>query len=531
MLRARLPCVIAIGVAAMACEAAPGTLHRRRDPGALIVAQPLDVTGLDPVRVIDSESLEVGGILFEGLARLRPGTTDIEPGLATAWKVSPDGLRWTFTLRPGVVFHDGTPLDADAVVFSFERLLVRRNPHYLGGDDAVYWRGMLRDIKRVHAPDPSTVVIEVDRPYAPLLGALAILPIVSPTAVRRWGNDFPRHPAGTGAFAFESWDPGEQVVVRRFARYWGPPPQFERIVFRVVEDARQRLVDLQSGSVDLTMSILVDEQAFVELHPNLQLHHAPSNNIVYLAINLDHAAFRDLRVRRAISHAINKEPIIKLAYQGRAIAADSVLPPGQWGNHVPAQRYGYDLVHARRLIDEATAAHAFDPTRIYRLYAPSTPRSYIAVPEQIARYLQATLAQIGVRIELVLQPNATYLASVSRGDHDLALAGWTGDIGDPDNFLYVLLHSDNAISGSAQNISFYRNREVDHLLTAAQAAIDRAARSAIYAEVQELIAEDAPWVPLAHTELVVASRAEIDHVVLSPLGHLLYTLIRRKESP
>src|SRR5690242_2512734 len=115
MVRASLPCVIALGAAAMACEAAPGSLHHRRDPGALIVAQPLDVTGLDPVRVIDSESLEIGAILFEGLARWRPGTTDIEPGLATAWQVSPDGLSWTFTLRPGVMFHDGTALDADAV--------------------------------------------------------------------------------------------------------------------------------------------------------------------------------------------------------------------------------------------------------------------------------------------------------------------------------------------------------------------------------------------------------------------------------
>lgn len=528
MLCARLPRVILLGVAALACDAAPG-MHHRRDPGVLIVAEPIDVTGLDPVRVIDHESLEVSGVLFEGLARLRPGTTTVEPGLATAWKVSPDGLRWTFTLRPGVVFHDGTPLDADAVTFSFERLLDRNHPHFLGGDDAAYWRGMLRDIRRVRAVDRSTVAIEIARPYAPLLAELAAFPIVSPTAVRRWGDDFPRHPSGTGAFALDSWDPNEQIIVRRFRRYWGPRPALERVVFRVVVDARQRLVDLQSGSVDLTMSILVDEQSFVELHPNLELHHAPSNNIVYLAINLDHPPFHDVRVRRAISYAINREPIIKLAYQGVAIAAESVVPPGQWGNHAPKQRYDYDPALARKLIDEAVADHAFDPTRVYRLYAPSTPRSYIAVPEQIARYLQAALAQIGVRIELVLQPNAKYLASVSRGEHDLAMAGWTGDIGDPDNFLYVLLHSDNAVAGTAQNLSFYRNPEVDRLLLEAQAVLDQPARSALYAEVQERVAVDAPWVPLAHTDLVVATRADVDQVVPSPLGHLVYSLIRRKE--
>jgi peptide/nickel transport system substrate-binding protein len=182
------------------------------------------------------------------------------------------------------------------------------------------------------------------------------------------------------------------------------------------------------------------------------------------------------------------------------------------------------------MLDEATAAHTFDPNRIYRLFASTTPRAYMSVPERIARYLQVALAQVGVRVELVLQPIGQHLASVSRGDHDLALFGWIGDTGDPDNFLYVLLHSDNAVAGSAQNISFYRNAEVDRMLIAAQAAVDQQTRSAIYAEVQDRVAEDAPWVPIAHTELVVATRADIDQVILTPLGHVLYTMIRRKES-
>lgn len=528
MLRASLLCVIALGAATPACDTALGSLHHRRDPGALIVAQALDVSGLDPVRVIDNESLEVCGILFEGLARWRPGTTAVEPGLATAWQVSPDGLRWTFLLRPGVTFHDGTPFDADAVVFSLERLLDPRHPSYLAGTDAVYWRGLLREVKRVYALGSAAVVIEVARPYAPLLSELAMLPIVSPTAVRRWGNDFTRHPVGTGAFSFETWDPNEQVVVRRFPRYWGPAPALRRIVFRVVVDARQRLVDLQSGSVDLAQSILPDEQSFVELHPDLVLHHAPSNNVTYLAFNLSHPPFDDVRVRRAISHAINKDPIVKLAYQGRAIAAESVLPPGQWAA-VRAKRYDYNPAVARKLLDEATAAHAFDPRRIYRLFASTSPRAYMSEPGRIARNLQVALAQVGVRVELVLQPFPQHQAAVSRGDHDLALVGWIDDTGDPDNFLYALLHSDNTAPGTAQNISFYRNPEVDRLLVTAQATVDQAARRAIYAEVQDRVAEDAPWVPIAHTELVVATRADIDQVILTPLGHLVYSLMRRKE--
>jgi peptide/nickel transport system substrate-binding protein len=356
-----------------------------------------------------------------------------------------------------------------------------------------------------------------------------MFPIVSPAAVRRWGDAFDEHPVGTGAFELESWDRGEQVVVKRFARYWGPAPSLERIVFRVVLDARQRLVDLQSGAVDLAAGILPDEQSFVELHPDLVLHHKPSNALSYLAFNTMRPPFDDRRVRRALSHAINKEPIVKLAYQGRAIAADGPLPPGQWGYRLPQTRYAYDPALARQLLGELIASHAFDPTRVYKLYAPTTPRAYLSQPERVARYLQTALAQVGVRTQLVLQPIAAHVTSVARGDHDLALIGWIGDTGDPDNFLYVLLHSDNAVPGPAQNIAFYKNPQVDALLIKAQAGSNEATRSALYGDVQELVAADAPWVPIAYSELVIAGRSDLEHVILTPLGHPLYALIRRKE--
>ena len=529
MQHAQLPCVIVLGGLALGCDAASGTLHHRRDPRALVVAQASDIAGLDPIRVGDSESVEVGEILFEGLTRWRPGTTDVEPGLATAWQVSADKLRWTFELRPNVVFHDGTGLDAAAVVYSFERVIDPHHPRYIAGEDGSYWRGLLKDIKRVTALAPGRVEIEVGHPYAPLLGELAIFPIVSPAAVQRWGDDFTRHPIGTGAFMFDSWDPGDHVVVKRFSRYWGARPPLDRIVFRVVADARQRLIDLQSGSVDLASAILPDEQSFVELHPDLVLHHTPSNDVSYLAFNTMHAPFDDRRVRRAICHAINKEPIVKLAYQGRAVTADGPLPPGQWGYHVPAMRYPYDPALGRQLLAEAAADHAFDPSRVYKLYAPLTPRAYLAQPERVARYLQAELKQIGMTVEVILQPLAAHSRSVERGDHDLALFGWIGDTGDPDNFLYVLLHSDNATPGSARNIAFYKNPVLDRLLIEAQAATDEPVRRRLYALAQDLVAEDAPLAPIAHSELVVAARAELGAVQLTPLGHTLYQQIYRKD--
>jgi peptide/nickel transport system substrate-binding protein len=518
--------LLAVVAVVAACDVGADNRYRRRDPGALVVAQATGPLKLDPVRVTDNESIEVGGLLFEGLVRWKPGTTDVAPGLATRWEVSPDGKRWRFSLRPGVQFHDGTDLDAEAVVFSFDRLLDPKHPQVLGADGR-YWRSLLKSVTKVTAIDPNTVEIQVAQPYAPLLGNLAMFAIVSPTAVRRWGDAFKEHPAGTGAFALESWSVGEHLTVKRFDRYWGKAPVLERIVFRVVVDARQRLVELESGSVDLATSILPDEQPFVELHPELVLHHTPGNDVSYLAFNMASRSFRDVRVRRAAAHAINKEPIVKLAYQGRAVAADGPLPPTQWGYHRPKQRYGFDPKLAKQLIDEAVRDGGFDRNATYKLYTMSTPRPYLAQPERVARFIQAALEQVGIHTEIVMQPYSEHRASLEKGEHDLALFGWIGDTGDPDNFLYVLFHSDNTV-GNAQNLAFYRNAVVDKLLIDAQAAIDEGQRSQLYRQVQDKLAEDEPWVPIAHSEYVVAGRVEIQNVVLSPLGHPIYAAIHRK---
>lgn len=516
-------------VALAACDGGRQAHELRRDPGALVVAEAAGIIGLDPIRVTDSESIEVGELIFDGLVRWKPGTTDITEGLATSWSAEADGKTWRFVLRDDVRFHDGTVLDAAAVKFSFERLLDPKHPNYIKGEDGAYWRSLLKEVAKVEVVDARTVVITTSRPYAPLIGNVAMFPIVSPAAVSRWGDAFKDHPIGTGPYAFESWTRGEQVVVHRFDAYWGPRPALDRIVFRVVVDARQRLVELESGSVDIATSILPDEQSFVELHPDLVLRGTPGNDVSYLAFNTQHPPFDDPRVRRAASFAINKEPIVKLAYQGRALAADGPLPPTQWGYHKPQTVYPYDLVAARKLLAEAIADKRFDPERVYKLYSLSTPRPYLSQPERVARFLQVALAQVGIKTELVLQPYRDHKRSVEAGEHDLAVFGWVGDTGDPDNFLYVLFHSDNALVGAAQNIAFYRDRGVDALLTDAQGASDEPTRSGLYAVIQDRIAADAPWVPLAHSELVVAARQELEGLMLSPRGHPIYRLIKRTE--
>jgi peptide/nickel transport system substrate-binding protein len=517
--------------ALLGCHAGSEPLHQRRDPGALVVAEAADILALDLARVVDTESIEVGEQIFEGLVGWTAGTTEIAPRLATAWDVSPDGRTWTFHLRGGVLFHDGTPMDAGAVVASFERLLDPKHPNYLPQEEGTeYWRGMLKVIDRVVATDPSTVEIRTERPYAPLIADLVGFPIVSPTAVAHWGDRFALHPVGTGPYMFEAWQPGADVTLRRFDHYWGGTPALERIVFEVVIDARQRLVELESGSVDLANSILPDEQPFVELHPDLVLHHAPGNDVSYLAFNTQHPPFDDVRVRRAASYAINKEPIVQLGYEGRAIAADGPLPPTMWAAHEPKQRYPYDPDEAKRLLAAAAADGSFDASKTYHLYAPSTPRGYLPEPERVARFLQTALEQVGIHTDLELLPYTQDRDAIEAGKHDLCLFGWIGDTGDPDNFLYVLFHSDNTL-GAAQNVAYYRDSAVDRVLLEAQSTADPAKRSALYGVVQDQISIDAPWVPLAHSELILAGRAEVEGVVLSPTGTPLYPAMHRAEPP
>lgn len=496
-------------------------------PGTLVVTRPLDATSLDPARPTDNESTEVIAQVFETLVRYRPGSTDIEPGLAVAWDVDPSGRHWTFRLRPGVVFHDGTPLDADAVVFSFERQRDPAHPLHLGKFG--YWDNAFTNIEKVESVGPLEVRITIAQRFAPFLASMAMFPvaIVSPTAVARWREDFAEHPVGTGPFAFERWDHGERIVITRNRRYWGEPAATARVVFEVEPDARQRLIALESGAADVALAISPDELQFADLHPNITLHRPPANNVTYLAMNCTHPPFDRADVRRAVAMAINKEAIVRLAYQGLAIVADGPLPPTQWGyrSGLGATRFEPDL--ARSQLAALAASGALDLDATYRLYAPATPRPYLPDPELVAHLIQTNLEAVGLKVELVLQPFGAQRQDTQTGRHDLALAGWVGDSGDPDNYLYLLFDKNNTIPGIARNIAFYRDDAVSSLLRQAQQVEDRAARERLYAEAQGRIAADAPWVPLAHSQVVVAARDDVTGVVVSAAGAVAYAGVRR----
>jgi peptide/nickel transport system substrate-binding protein len=508
------------GLLLAACSPAPPPQQ------TVIVGHALDAFGLDPARVTDLESAEVTEQIFDHLVRYRHDSTQVEPSLATAWDVSADGRVWTFHLRRGVAFHDGTPFDADAVVFSLDR---QRDPHHpYHHVDFSYWETTFRNIQSVEKLDAQTVRITIERPYAPFLADLAMFPvsIVSPTAVRRWGADFLHHPVGTGPFRFVEWSPGERITLEANPGYWDSPPKVKNLVFSVIRDARQRLVALEGGAIDVAENLDPQDLQFVALHPELELHRVPGTNVGYLAMNVQHPPFDDVRVRRAINYAINKAAIVRLIYQGLAEEATTPVPPSLWG-HQAGPSYGYDPQKAQRLLAEAGWKQ---PLRRPKLYTMDAARPYMPAPETVARIIQHNLHDVGMDVEVVPGDMDSHLRAVQRGEDDLCLLGWTADNGDPDNFLYMLFDPENAEPGSARNVAFYRNPELHGLLTWAQESADQHERERFYRRAQDIIARDAPWVPLAHAEVVVASRTSIGGMVVHPSATLFFDRVFRKET-
>lgn len=507
MHRPRIAAVVALAAMLAAC---PSTESRRV---TLTVASVGDPLSLDPAAASDSESMQVLMQIFEQLVRYKQGSTQVEPALATRWNVSGDGKVWTFHLRRGVRFHDGTPMDADAVVFSLERQRDRKHPFHIPGA-FTYWESTFRQVRQVAKVDRHTVRIRLDRPFSPFLANLAMFPasIVSPTAMRRLGRRFASRPVGTGPYRFVHWTKGRRVTLAGNPSYWDGGPQVGRLVYEVIPEAERRLVSLQSGTVDVVDSLAPSDRQIVSLHPSLRLFRVRGNNVAYLAMNTQRPPFDNVMVRRAVNHAVDRRAIVKLAYQGLAVEAIGPIPPAMWSHERRIQTYPYNPTEARKLLEQG----GYDFSRRVSFFVMSTPRIYLPSPMLVARMIVRDLTMVGIKVDLVVRPFPEHQRATQTGQHDLCLGGWFGDNGDPDNFLYVLLDQDNARHGAARNLAMFESDELHGLLLRAQQVMDRELRERDYRRAQRIVAREAPWVPLAHTDVVVAARRAVRNLQVQP---------------
>jgi peptide/nickel transport system substrate-binding protein len=501
--------VVVVAAALAACNTQPANV--------LIFGRGSDSIGLDPALENDGESFKVCDNIYETLVQYAPENTSIEPLLATSWAVSSDRLVWTFRLRSGVRFHDGTPFNAAAMKFSLDRQFVEDHPYHDVEGAFKYWKDMGMDdiVEEIAAPDDSTLVISLNQPNAPFLSNLAMnfAAAVSPAAIRRHGDDYFKNPVGTGPFRFVEWRKDERIVLERNEDYWGRVPRLQRLIFKPIQDAAVRYLELKTGAIHGLDNLSPEFIQEIRQDPQLQLLQQAGMNTGYLAMNMERPPFDNRLVRLAVNHAIDKTSLVENFYQGLATPAKNPIPPTMWGYNDAVEAYPHDPDRARELLAEAGYANGFDT----ELWAMPVPRPYMPQPGKIAQALQSDLSKVGIRSKIVQWEWGTYLDKVFAGEHSMALLGWTGDNGDPDNFLFVLLDK-TAAEKPAQNIAFYRSDELHELLVRARQMPSQAEREALYLRAQELVHRDVPWVPLVHATQTAAFQQVVRGFTLHPTG-------------
>ena len=478
----------------------------------LVVGQIAEPKSLDPQTVTATNDFRILVNVFDGLVRFKRGTLEVEPALATDWTVSDDQLTYTFDLREGVTFHDGTPFDAEAVKFTFDRMLDPDHPqHGTGPFPLAFFFSM---VEAVEVPDPMTVTFQLKEPFAPFLSNLAYPTglIVSPSAVAESGQGFARAPVGTGAFRFAEWTPDEAVTLARNPDYWDGAPSMETVVFRPIPDAAARASDMLSGGIDIMAEVPPASLAAFRDNPNFVVHEETGPHLWFLILNTREGPFSDKRVRQAVNYAINKESLIDDVLQGTAdIAAGPIPPAFDWANDGSVQPYPHDPEKARELIRQAGVEGAS------LTFYVAEGGSGMLDPVAMAEAIQADLKAVGLNARIETYEWNTFLSNVNpglAGKADMAEMAWMTN--DPDTLPFLALRSDAMPETGGFNAGYYANAEVDRLLAEARRTTDPAARGALYNRVQAIIHEDAPWAFIANWKQNAVATTAIENFDLEP---------------
>ena len=486
-------------VASMIGKTEPDTMPT---DNTLVFGRGGDSITLDPSQVLDGESAKVCDMIYDTLVQYRGNSTDIEGALAVEWQNSADGLVWTFHLREDVKFHDGTPFNADAAVFSLTRPSAQTSSFY---DEF---------ISSIDVLNAYTVQINLKVPYAPFLTFIASTEnsIVSPAAAAKYGESLSENPVGTGPFKFVRWDREDQIVLSAYDEHWAGKPAIDRLIFRSIPDNSERFMELQNGNLHAMEFPNPEDFAAIKTDSMLQLRMQPSLNVGYLAMNMEKPPFDNLKVRLAINHAINKDEIIERLYQGTGVPAKNPIPPSLWSYDDTIEEYPYDPELAKQLLAEAGYPDGFETT----LWALPIPRPYIPNGLALAEELQSELLKIGIKTTIITHDWPTYIEKTENGEHDMAMLGWSASA-DPHNFLFYLLSKVTA-QKPALNIAFYRSDEMQDVLDRARMSTDRDERIQLYQQAQAIFHRDVPWVPLAHAQRLLVVNNRVKNLLLSPSG-------------
>ena len=479
----------------------------------LVIGIAADPTGLDPEAVENNTSGFIMATIYDSLVRYRPGSVEVEPGLAERWEIAPDGKKYTFQLRPRVAFHDGTPLNAESFVQGIARQFDKASPIniYNSGPVEGYEAFTYGANPGYRATGEMTVEFTLEEPSAAFLSSLAMVwnGVVSPAAAAKFGKDFRNNPVGTGPFVFKEYRPRDQVILEANAGYWRGKPKLDRIVFKILPDPQAALLAMRRGEVHILADVGAATIPALRQEAGVELLTQPGLAICGVALPCDTKPFDDVRVRRAMNLAVDKAAIDKALYQGLAVPMTSPLPPAQWGHDTAVAGYGYDPEQAKRLLAEAGVSGL----RI-ELLTYNSPRGYNPAGADLAVAVQGYLKRVGVEADVRRMDMGAFLSTVRSGKYaGLRMGGWTGDNGDPDNFVGALFASKEIPIG---NTAHYSNAEVDKLLAEAARTVDHDRRVALYDDIQKRIVDDAPWIFINSVLQARAVRKEVKGYQLNP---------------
>ncbi|MCV7060025.1 ABC transporter substrate-binding protein [Mycolicibacterium vaccae] len=447
--------------------------------GALVAAIAGEPDQLDPHKTTAYFSFEVLENVFDTLVE-PDENLEMQPALAESWEVSPDQLTWTFRLRPGVTFHDGAPLTADDVVFSYRRIIDEQLPN----------SDKFSAVRAVEAPDPATVVLRVDRPTPNMLtnlGGFKGMAIVSRANVE--SGQIATHPVGTGPFSFLGQKSGDSISLGANPDYWGGPPGISGVTFRFISEPSTAMSALQAGEVDWTDSVPPQRVTQLRGDESVELAVTPSNDYWYLALNEAREPWNDVRVRQAIAYAVDRDAIVQATSYGTAAVNQLAIPEGNpW--FTPYDRYSSGgLDRARELLQEAGA----QPRDLDMLVTTEYPETVTA-----AQIIADNLAPLGITVSIRTVDFATWLDEQNSGNFDMLMMGWLGNI-DPDDFYYAQHHTDGP-----NNAQKFSDHEVDRLLDAGRVETDEAARKGIYAKAATRIADEVSYIYLYNPSVIQA---------------------------
>jgi peptide/nickel transport system substrate-binding protein len=490
-----------------------------------VFAQSSDPQKLDPALIEDGNSARVTEQIFETLLEFDGPTTRLKPALAENWTVTPDGKEWTFFLRQGVLFHDMTPFDANAVKFNFDRWQTQAGDPFHKPAEFIYWSdvaGFDMLVDRTEVVDSSTFKVYLKDANGPFLLNLALFPfaIVSPTALQTDVEDLSRNPVGTGPFRFVEWVRGDQVTLAAFDQYWGGRPEIDTAIVRSITDGAARYFELQAGNIDLMEFPNPDDVRGAMANADLQVLFRPSLNVGYIDFNQFQAPFSDARVRTALALAINRQGIVESLYGGSGVLAKQLLAPGMLGYNDDLTDIPYDPNFARELLKAAGLPNGFTTEFWYMPVA----RPYYPTPDTIAQAVCSDWAAVGVKCELKTKDWAAYRADARNHKFPTWMLGWTGDNGDPDNFLFFFF---GTFSGKDKpNYNTWDNSMVRDLLLRAQRSVDDSERDRLYKQAAEVIRTEIPKVPFAHTTPPLLARNYVTGFVTNPTSTEFFKTVR-----